>query len=140
MGCAKADPALDLAILLDDACEAGSEECDLSLRQLRGQLKIADDEPAANESVDANEGDDSDGHGKEGKGKGETNAERREAQDQKHTAQREAQEKKREEKDKIQEEKQKKVNAARAAQEEKKKEKEGKGTKENSGSDDSTDT
>merc|ERR1711957_873269 len=39
-----ADPLLDLAIPLDDACEAGSKDCDLSLLQLRGQLKIADEQ------------------------------------------------------------------------------------------------
>merc|ERR1712194_965995 len=42
--CATADPLLDLAIPLDDACEAGSKDCDLSLLQLRGQLKIADEQ------------------------------------------------------------------------------------------------
>merc|ERR1712086_1044909 len=41
--CATADPLLDLAIPLDDACEAGSKDCDLSLLQVRGQLKIADE-------------------------------------------------------------------------------------------------
>merc|ERR1712194_431049 len=42
--CATAGPLLDLAIPLDDACEAGSKDCDLSLLQLRGQLKIADEQ------------------------------------------------------------------------------------------------
>merc|ERR1712194_637477 len=47
---ATADPLLDLAIPLDDACEAGSKDCDLSLLQVRGQLKLA-------EELAADEGD-----------------------------------------------------------------------------------
>merc|ERR1712194_746662 len=97
MGCATADPLLDLAIPLDDACEAGSKDCDLSLLQVRGQLKIADEPNETSSAAHTVTPEEANKQQTERKAKKEANTEKK--KEEKETKKKDKEEKKEEKKE-----------------------------------------
>merc|ERR1712194_890663 len=107
--CATADPLLDLAIPLDDACEAGSKECDLSLLQVRGRLKIADEPNETSSAAHTVTPEEANKQQTERKAKKDANTEKK--KEEKETKKKDKEEKKEEKKEQKEEKKETKTNA-----------------------------